>query len=739
MINKNTNQIATAIDKSVPKQNSSIEERTVYEQKINFDSVPQELKECDQWVLWKSEDTGGKKLSKIPYAANDYRASTTNPDTWSSFKTATSKLKQSDDEYSGIGFVFSESDPFIGFDWDNVRDSTTGEFDPEILKEIRSLDSYAEISQSGEGAHVIAKGKVPGSKNRRGVREIYDHSRFFVFTGEHLEGTPIAINEATTNNVLSIYSKIDSSSMDVEVAENYEPRLTDIDIIEKCKNADNRNLFDSLYSGNWQAVGRYGSHSEADLALCNLIAAHTRDPQQIDRLFSGSGLNRDKWSRKDYKEQTIAKALEDVEPAEENPRDKYFEGNRFIVKSLAEQILEENKFFTLADTEVIYHYENGIYIEGGKELIDLIAQRRLGDYSANRHLREVLSYIKRETRVNRESINQDEHIINLNNGLYDLKTNTFKPHSPAVLSTTRIPVDYNPDAECPNIDKFLSEIVSLEDQQVLVEWVGYSLIPDTRMQKAVMVLGNGSNGKSVYLKLLTQFIGKKNTSGESLQNLENNRFSTANLYGKLINVFPDLANIKIYDNSTFKTLCGGDRIRGERKFEGAFEFENTARLIFSANELPPIRNGSFADFRRWILIDFPNTFEGKTADKNLIDKLVTPEELSGFLNKALTALKVLLANEEFSYNKSVEDVKRMYLLNSNSVAVFVDECIELSNEDTSKHLVYEEYKQWCIGNDLEPEKNNIFGKHFKELGYTYSRESTGSREYKWDGITMISK
>jgi putative DNA primase/helicase len=181
----------------------------------------------------------------------------------------------------------------------------------------------------------------------------------------------------------------------------------------------------------------------------------------------------------------------------------------------------------------------------------------------------------------------------------------------------------------------LSEIVSPENQQVLVEWAGYSLIPDTRMQKAVMLLGNGSNGKSVYLKLLTRFIGEKNTSGESLHRLENNRFSSANLYGKLINVFPDLASTRIFENSTFKNLCGGDRIHGERKGETAFVFDNTARLIFSANELPPNKNGNFAYFRRWILIDFPNTFEGKAADKDLIEKLVTPEELSGFLNKAL--------------------------------------------------------------------------------------------------------
>ena len=701
--------------------------------------IPQELKEYNQWVLWKLESNIEGRTTKMPYSKRGSKASVSDPSTWMSFEDAYATYTNSTEEYSGLGFVFSDSDPFIGFDWDHVCDPETKEFDPGIPEEIKNLNSYAEISQSGKGAHVIAKGTMPGSKHRKDAREIYDRGRFFVVTGNHIEGTPLTINEATHDAVMSVYSKIDSSSNDGESIEESKQRLTDSAVIEKCKNAANGDLFDSLYGGNWHLCGGYDSQSNADLALCNLLAVYTRDPRQIDRIFSGSGLYRDKWDRTDYKDRTISKALDNVVPAGNNPREKYFDGARFVVKSLAEEIMEENHFFTLDDTEAIYHYDKGVYRLGGEKIIKRISQGKLGDYYRNSYVTEVLSYIKIGTQINRSSINQEARIINLNNGLYDLKTNTFGPHTPALLSTIRIPVDYDPDAECPNIEKFLSEIVSPEDKQVLVEWAGYSMIPDTRMQKSVMLLGNGSNGKSVFLKLLTLFIGGENTSSESLQKLERDRFSSANLYGKLINVFPDLARTSIYEDSTFKSLCGDDRIRGERKFEGAFEFENTARLIFSANTLPSISNGDFAYFRRWILIEFPNIFEGTSADKYLINKLRTPEELSGFLNKALTALKVLLENDGFSYNKTVEDVKRMYQINSDSVAAFAEECVESGHGDTSKQIMYEEYEKWCKINDIEPVKNNIFGKVFKDLGFTYSRESTGDREYYWDEVTVISK
>ena len=154
-----------------------------------------------------------------------------------------------------------------------------------------------------------------------------------------------------------------------------------------------------------------------------------------------------------------------------------------------------------------------------------------------------------------------------------------------------------------------------------------------------------------------------------------------------------------------------------------------------------MKNAGYAYYRRWILIEFPNKFEGKSADKNLIKKLTTEKELSGLLNKAIIALKRLLNNGEFSYHKTIEEVEQMYRLKSDSVAAFADECVIMSSDDLSKAVAYEAYVMWCKKNDEKPASNAIFGKKFRKLGYESFKASTpdlsGKRGYFWEVLSFI--
>ncbi len=721
---------------------------------INAEAYPSELKDYKQWVLWSLKERGERKSAKVPYTTNGGIASPTDPKTWCNFDEAFEVYQGDTGRYSGLGFVLTEGDPFIGFDWDHVRDPISGEFDPGIQEEFTGLNSYAEISQSGEGVHVIAKGTIPGSRNRSGCREMYESGRFFAMTGNHIEGTPCTVTESPEEAIRAIYEMVDPAvdeglgkvtippdSHVSGVPGSLRAGVSDFEILERCRREKNSDRFNILYGGNWDVLGSYPSKSEADLALCSMIAAHTQNAQQIDRIFTGSGLYTEKWGRIDYKEQTIRKAMDRIC---EDPQRKYFAGNgRFIVKSLADEIMGEHHFLTYEDTKEIYYYENGIYRLGGENLIIKGAQKKLGEYSRKSYRDEVKSYIQYETLISRDSVNNLAHIINLKNGLYDLKEDKFKPHTPKLLSTVQIPVNYDPNAECPRIDKFLSEIVSEEDKPVLLEWIGYSMIPNNRMQKSVMLLGSGSNGKSVFLNLLTDFIGLKNTAGESLEDLEKDKYSTSNLYGKLLNVFPVITSSSIYNSSVFKTLTGNEKkVKGEKKYQPSFYFNNTARLIFSANILPPVKNDGRAFYRRWILIEFPNRFDGKNADENLIDKLTTERELSGLLNKAIMALQGLLERGEFSYHKSIEEIERMYRLKSDTVGTFADECVKMSAKDTLKAVVYDSYVKWCNKNGEKPVSNAMFGKKFKALGYESFKASTadssGKRGYYWEGITVSS-
>lgn len=273
--------------------------------------IPNELIQHNQWVLWKLENINGKH-TKVPYQINGYKANSTDSDTWTSYETALNIYKNSN-QYNGLGFVLTESDPYTVIDLDDCIEN--GKIKPEAKTIIDTLDSYTEISQSGKGLHIFIKGKKPGnrSKNSKKGIEIYDKKRFIVMTGNHLEGTSTKIFEQQEmlNYIYDMcFSDDDQGKRQGNLVQTnliQSPKMTDEQILKIAFNAKNADEIKALYSGNFQS---YGSQSEADQALCNHIAFYTQDPLQIDRIFIRSGLYREKWDREDYKQRTIKKALD---------------------------------------------------------------------------------------------------------------------------------------------------------------------------------------------------------------------------------------------------------------------------------------------------------------------------------------------------------------------------------------------------------------------------------------------
>jgi DNA primase catalytic core len=421
---------------------------------------------------------------------------------------------------------------------------------------------------------------------------------------------------------------------------------------------------------------------------------------------------------------------EDI-PADED-LDFFSNAGRLQVKKLSEYVMSLARFITFEDTKNIYIYKNGVYVPRGEDTIARIVQNALGDSSKKHHIAEIVNYIQLETLIPRSKINHDVHRINLLNGLFNLDSGELEPHSPDYISIVQIPVTYDPDATCPAVDKFIREVLEEKYHDVIYEILGYCMIPDTRIEKSIMFLGKGANGKSVMLSMFGEFLGANNVSAESLHMLEKDPYSLAELYGKLANIFPDLASGALYENSTFKMLTGNEKeIRAQRKYEHPFKFKNTARLVFSANELPPVPGHDFAYFRRWILLKFPYTFEGDKADKNLLQKITTAEEMSGLFNKCIVALRGLLARCEYSYDMSTDDVMKLYKINSDPIAAFADMNVTYSDNDTRKSVMFSHYVGWCQDNNIEAVAENTFGKRFKKLGYVDGREPNGERKMVW--------
>ena len=417
---------------------------------------------------------------------------------------------------------------------------------------------------------------------------------------------------------------------------------------------------------------------------------------------------------------------------------KYFDSDgRFIPKRLGDEILGAHWLITMEDTEETYIYGEGIYHSNGESFIKKEIQKKLGEETTTHRVNEVLDYIKRETFIERGRVNHDSDLICLENGIFNLQTKTLVPHTPEKIFLNKIQVRYNPEADCPKIKQFIEEIVHRDDYPVLQEVTGYCLNRDYPIQKAVMLLGEGANGKSTFLRLLTLFLGKHNIASVPLQELEYNRFASAALYGKLANLYADLPDKALSHTGTFKMLTGGDPVPAEIKFKNKFNFKNIAKLIFSCNRLPLSKDDTPAFYRRWVLINFPKKFEGKNKDLFILEKITTEEELSGLLNWALEGLGRLLKQGEFSHSRTTDELRKKYIALSNSVLAFVEEClIPDPDGQIPKDELYQTYCEYCRENNLPIKQQNVLSRELP--GYVRITEERpkidGKRTRCWRGV-----
>ncbi|MFH0812844.1 MAG: AAA family ATPase [Pseudomonadota bacterium] len=279
---------------------------------MDFNSIPQELKACEQWLCWKAEPKDNGKIDKIPFNAKTGRkASVSDPSTWTSFEDAVKAFQGSNGRYAGIGFVFSQNDPFCGVDLDHCI--VDNRFSGFALKTITRLKSYTEYSPSKSGVHVIGRGKLPGRGRKNGSIEIFDSGKFFTFTGDLVDSTPHSVNDCQ-EAIEAIYYENFGADEHKEAPTSLpcKPTTEDEKIIALASGAKNGEKFKKLMGGDWSD---YLSQSEADLAVASLLSFYTQEVQQIERIMRTSKLYREKWDTKrgdeTYVSFTIKRALED--------------------------------------------------------------------------------------------------------------------------------------------------------------------------------------------------------------------------------------------------------------------------------------------------------------------------------------------------------------------------------------------------------------------------------------------
>ncbi len=423
----------------------------------------------------------------------------------------------------------------------------------------------------------------------------------------------------------------------------------------------------------------------------------------------------------------------------QNPRSLSIDKRKAIFQ-LAEIILKNFKIIT--NESEVYIYFDGAYKPNGEDTITKYIRNVLHfrEEILQKDINEIMSYIKAKTSI--EEINEPENLICLRNGILNIDTMKLEPHTPEKIFLNKLPVDYNPKAKCPNIINFLLEVVEKRSIPTLQEYIGYLLLKNQKFRKAVMLYGTGGNGKSVFVNLLKAFLGEGNYVSIPLQALEDRPFILNELRGKLANLFADLPDTAIKETSYFKSLTGTDSISVEKKFvQKIFSFKSYAKMVFSANQIPrPTKDMTDAFFSRWIVAIFPKTFK-KNANPNLIEKLTTENELSGFLNFAIEGLKRLLGRKYF-FDRKFEETKRLFLKYSDSVLSFVEDRIEESPDEYElKEPLYSAYTQYCRQNKMIPKSNNAFHRELRKAVYVedYKPKVLGKQQHAWKGIKLVKR
>lgn len=260
----------------------------------NYDNIPVELRQFNQWIVWRNELDEHGKPTKVPYSVSGHKASVTDSRHWTNFDLAV-QTSLNGGNYSGIGFVLSEADPFAFIDLDDPyaleQDGTPKNSKPDKVLEnqkriFEAFPSYAERSPSGKGLHIIVKGHVPCGRRRESV-EVYSNERYMTVTGDVFRPAPIVPAEDTLQSLWLEMSK-QTVNLDDYYAGTTEEFETDQQIIQRAMNAANGEKFKLLYAGKWQ--GHYPSQSEADFALVDMLAFYTKNKAQIKRIFGFSAL-----------------------------------------------------------------------------------------------------------------------------------------------------------------------------------------------------------------------------------------------------------------------------------------------------------------------------------------------------------------------------------------------------------------------------------------------------------------
>lgn len=387
----------------------------------------------------------------------------------------------------------------------------------------------------------------------------------------------------------------------------------------------------------------------------------------------------------------------------------------------------------------LHIYDNGIYTN------DILAVKKAMSKMIPgltiRQKREVMDHI--ETMVDTVEVNQWYKA--LKNGLWDIKNRKLIDFTPSVVCTNRIPTKYNPNADTKEIDRIIGSFVKYRefDKRLLYEMIGSIFYPNkNQIAKAFMIIGNMSNGKSVFFRLLENLLGKDNRSTLDLKAL-GNRFSTILLKGKIVNLGDDISGKFIIETDIFKKLVTGESMNVEEKGKQGIDTSFSITLIFTANKVPGIDDPTGAILRRLIFIKFDNNFSvgSPGRDEKIFDKIMNENNLEALLYLSLNALGDLIDRGYIEEDEKMKKSLLEYDMENNTIKAFYHETME-DEENSNWYInkstqeVYNKYTIYCGINGRKPKHKITFSREFTAFtgAAVKSKRDDKGKKYKYYDI-----
>lgn len=720
-----------------------------------IENIPQELKEKKNWVCWRGND----KIPKNPYTGQN--AQSNNKDTWATFDIA---VKACDTfGFDGVGFMFSA--PYFGVDLDHCIENV--DFCDEFVE---TLQSYAEISKSGTGLHIICKGTLPEGNRRKNGVEMYSGGRYFICTGNIYNKAYTTIKDCT-ESVKVLHSKYlpDTTPKIVNTRSLAPVSLTDQEIIDKARESKTGSLFSMLYSGQWQ--GLFPSQSEADLSFCNQLAFWTgKNEEQMNRIFRSSGLYRPKWDSRrgdqTYGTMTIKKSCasctEVYNPAiHDNDTSlalAFFRGNSDSEVSKKAYDMTDTgnaqRLFDKFGNVIRYSYNRKKWFfwngkkwyldESGeiKKLADEICEdlkreaweiqddslqdkalkfaRRTASSSAKEAMIKECQHLK-DIPASPDSFDAYPELLNCQNGIVNLRNGELIPHDSSFMMSKICNAEYDTSHKKP--EKWLAFLDDVTNgdkdlQEYIQRCVGYSISGSNKEQCAYFLYGLGNNGKSTFLDTISDLLGgySANTQPDTLM-LQSRLGSSGG------GANSDIARLKSarfvtceeptegvrLNEGLLKQLTGGSKVTCRFLYGDEFEYTPEFKIWIATNHKPTIRGTDVGIWRRIKLIPFEVNIPKEKVDKNLKYKL--RKEFPQILAWAIEGC-IKWQRYGMQEPRCVTEATKEYKQEMDLIAGFVEQCVIIDYNGNNRIMaseLFSVYSKWAkFNNEYEMSSKKFF-------------------------------